>query len=380
MTAILTSVTGFLFPFERFLPSHWFGVISLIAFAVAILARYRFEYAGAWRWLYVLTVLLGTYLLAFVTVVQAFQKIPALHALAPTQSELPFAVAQLVTLVVFLGLGFMAIRKFHAGPARFRLIAVASGRRPDHVGHSVHQDVVARRCHSSDAGADRGAAAIAAGAIFLGGRGGVRAARPAASGGVRGDPGRDAALAAGIVLAGRHWRDMARFTSALRASRYDEIIDTQGLFRTALLARVARGRRHGYDSDERARTLRAAALYDVRHRVPRDLHAIARNRLLTGLALGYAARGRRSISGWTARGSLRGSDGYGILLHATARAEKEWPEDRWIALGEGAGFADELAGAALGQRGRANAQRPDRGGARQRPCAGAPIARPRRAR
>lgn len=119
VTAILTSATGFLFPFERFLPSHWFGVISLIAFAVAIPARYRFEYAGAWRWLYVLTVLLGTYLLAFVTVVQAFQKIPALHALAPTQSELPFAVAQLVTLVVFLGLGFMAIRKFHAGPARF---------------------------------------------------------------------------------------------------------------------------------------------------------------------------------------------------------------------------------------------------------------------
>lgn len=119
VTAILTSVTGFFFPFERFLPSHWFGVISLIALAVAILARYTFVYSGAWRWLYVLTVMIGTYLLAFVTIVQAFQKIPALHALAPTQSELPFAVAQLVLLAVFLGLGFVAIRNFNLGQARF---------------------------------------------------------------------------------------------------------------------------------------------------------------------------------------------------------------------------------------------------------------------
>lgn len=119
VTAILTSVTGFFFPFERFLPSHWFGVISLIALAVAILARYTFVYSGAWRWLYVLTVMIGTYLLAFVTIVQAFQKIPVLHALAPTQSELPFAVAQLVLLAVFLGLGFVAIRNFNLGQARF---------------------------------------------------------------------------------------------------------------------------------------------------------------------------------------------------------------------------------------------------------------------
>jgi hypothetical protein len=119
VTAVLTSVTGFFFPFERFLPSHWFGVISLVAFTVGILARYKFHFAGAWRWLYVLTMLIGTYLLAFVAIVQAFQKIPALHALAPTQSELPFAVAQLVTLVVFLGLGFVAVRKFNLGAARF---------------------------------------------------------------------------------------------------------------------------------------------------------------------------------------------------------------------------------------------------------------------
>jgi magnesium-transporting ATPase (P-type) len=119
VTAILTDITGFLFPFDRFLPSHWFGVISLIALAVAFLARYRFEFARAWRWLYVLTMVLGTYLLAFVTVVQAFQKIPALHVLAPTQSELPFAVAQIVVLAIFVWLGFVAIRKFHSGPTRF---------------------------------------------------------------------------------------------------------------------------------------------------------------------------------------------------------------------------------------------------------------------
>ncbi len=117
VTAVATSVTGFFFPFERFLPSHWFGVISLVAFGVGILARYLFHFAGAWRWLYVLTMLVGTYLLAFVTVVQAFQKIPAIHALAPTQSEAPFAVAQLLVLVLFAGLGFVAMRKFRAGAA-----------------------------------------------------------------------------------------------------------------------------------------------------------------------------------------------------------------------------------------------------------------------
>ncbi|MGE3871305.1 MAG: lipopolysaccharide heptosyltransferase I [Pseudorhodoplanes sp.] len=132
-----------------------------------------------------------------------------------------------------------------------------------------------------------------------------------------------------------NWRDMARFTSALRTSRYDEIIDTQGLFRSALLARVARGRRHGYDSGS-VRERAAAALYDVRHRVPRDLHAIERNRRLTALALGYQPEGGVDFGLNRAR-LAPAADGYGILLHATARAEKEWPEDRWMALGEALG-------------------------------------------
>jgi heptosyltransferase-1 len=132
-----------------------------------------------------------------------------------------------------------------------------------------------------------------------------------------------------------NWRDMACFTSALRARRYDEIIDTQGLFRSALLARVGRGRRHGYDSDS-VRERAATGLYDVRHHVPRDLHAIERNRRLTGLALGYHPEGGVDFGLDRAR-LAPAPDRYGILLHATARAEKEWPEDRWMALGKALG-------------------------------------------
>lgn len=132
-----------------------------------------------------------------------------------------------------------------------------------------------------------------------------------------------------------NWRDMAHFASVLRAHRYHRIVDTQGLFRSALLARVARGPRHGYDSGS-VRERAAAALYDVGHRVPRDLHAIERNRRLTGLALGYRPEG--GVDFGLERSRLAAAtDGYGVLLHATARAEKEWPEDRWIALGKAVG-------------------------------------------
>jgi heptosyltransferase-1 len=123
---------------------------------------------------------------------------------------------------------------------------------------------------------------------------------------------------------------VASFRRDLRARRYDAVIDTQGLVRSALIARLARGRRHGYDADS-IRERAAAWLYDVRHRVARDLHAIARNRLLTGRALGYAPDG--GIDFGLARDRLAApGDTYGILLHATARPEKEWPEASWIAL------------------------------------------------
>ncbi|HYR95180.1 MAG TPA: hypothetical protein VEM57_00535, partial [Candidatus Binatus sp.] len=82
-----------------------------------ILARYGGHLAGAWRWIYVVSASLVLYLNVFVAVVQAFLKLPALRALAPTQTEPPFLVAQLAVLVLFIGLAIIAVRTFHTGPA-----------------------------------------------------------------------------------------------------------------------------------------------------------------------------------------------------------------------------------------------------------------------
>jgi hypothetical protein len=112
-TTVLTSVTGFLFPFDHLMPSHIVGIISLVALAIALLALYGFHLRGAWRWLYVVGALLAFYLNAFVGVVQAFEKLAFLHPLAPTQSEPPFLAAQIGLLVLFLVLGFLAARRFH---------------------------------------------------------------------------------------------------------------------------------------------------------------------------------------------------------------------------------------------------------------------------
>lgn len=132
------------------------------------------------------------------------------------------------------------------------------------------------------------------------------------------------------MLAPSTWREVTGFRRRLHERRYDAVIDTQGLFRSALIARLAPGKRHGYDADS-IRERAASWWYDVRHAVPRDLHAIARNRLLTGRALGYAPAG--AIDFGLARGGLAaGGCSYGILFHATARPEKEWPEASWIAL------------------------------------------------
>jgi hypothetical protein len=110
---VLTSLTGFGFPFERLLPSHVVGALSLAVLLVAILALYQFKLAGAWRWIYVVTALTAQWLNVFVLIVQAFGKIPALNALAPTQSEMPFLAMQLVTLLFFITIGIEAARKFH---------------------------------------------------------------------------------------------------------------------------------------------------------------------------------------------------------------------------------------------------------------------------
>lgn len=112
-TTILTSVTGFGFPVTGLMPSHIFGVISLVVLAIALYALYGKRLSGAWRWVYAVTAMIALYLNSFVGVVQAFQKLPPLQPLAPTQSEPPFQIAQLVLLLVFIILGFLAVRKFH---------------------------------------------------------------------------------------------------------------------------------------------------------------------------------------------------------------------------------------------------------------------------
>src|SRR5713101_4329804 len=111
-TTVLTSVTGFFFPSDRLLPSHIVGIISLVALAAAILALYVYRLAGPWRWIYVTGAVVALYLNLFVGVVQAFQKLPFLQRLAPTQSEPPFLAAQLIVLAVLIVFGFVAVRKF----------------------------------------------------------------------------------------------------------------------------------------------------------------------------------------------------------------------------------------------------------------------------
>jgi heptosyltransferase-1 len=136
------------------------------------------------------------------------------------------------------------------------------------------------------------------------------------------------------------WRELRDFAVGLRSRAYDEIIDSQGLLRTAMMAKLARGRRHGYDTQS-AREPPASLFYDVRHRVDRSLHAIERNRSLTALALGYALDDTLDFG--LDRVALAGPTRapYGILLHATARSAKQWPEAAWIEAGKmlsGRGF------------------------------------------
>ena len=112
-TTILTSVTGFpLAPFG-FDPARAVGVISLVLLALAVVALYVFRLAGAWRWVYVGSAIAALYLNVFVGVAQAFQKLPFLQPLAPTQSEPPFLVTQVAVLVIFVALGILAAIRFH---------------------------------------------------------------------------------------------------------------------------------------------------------------------------------------------------------------------------------------------------------------------------
>src|SRR6266550_9288755 len=111
---ILTSATGFLFPFEKLLPSHMIGILSLVLLAIACIALYGMKLSGAWRWIYVVTAMTSLYLNVFVLIIQSFLKVPALHALAPSvpPSEPPFAVVQGIVLVFFAIVIIGAIRRY----------------------------------------------------------------------------------------------------------------------------------------------------------------------------------------------------------------------------------------------------------------------------
>jgi hypothetical protein len=117
-STVLTSVTGFGFPFDHLLPSHIIGILSLVVLAIAIVARYALHLAGPWRSIYVVCPSLALYFNVFVLVAQSFAKVPALKALAPTQKEPPFLVAQLVVLALFIVLTIFATKKFRAELAR----------------------------------------------------------------------------------------------------------------------------------------------------------------------------------------------------------------------------------------------------------------------
>jgi heptosyltransferase-1 len=131
------------------------------------------------------------------------------------------------------------------------------------------------------------------------------------------------------LAAGATWREIARFRTRLRERAFKKVIDTQGLIRSAIMARLARGERHGYDGRSIREPL-ASRFYDVRHTVNRDLHAVTRNRMLTGLALGY--RPPDEVDYGLIRPSQTDGQRYAVLLHGTSRSTKEWRAEtgRWL--------------------------------------------------
>jgi hypothetical protein len=118
ITAVATTVTGFFFPFHGFTPAIGLGIISLPFLVLTIVARYPKHFAGAWRWIYAIGAVICLYFNLFVLVVQAFEKIPVLKAIAPTQTEPPFKLTQLFVLVLCVVLAVVAAIKFRPEPAR----------------------------------------------------------------------------------------------------------------------------------------------------------------------------------------------------------------------------------------------------------------------
>ncbi len=109
--AAATSITGYFFPFGGVTPAQIVGAIALVILAGVLLAARR-QRLGSWRWIYAAGMVASTYLLCFVLVVQSFKHVPILTPLAPTGSEPPFKMVQLIVLLVFVALGVQSVRKF----------------------------------------------------------------------------------------------------------------------------------------------------------------------------------------------------------------------------------------------------------------------------
>jgi len=110
LTTSLTSLTGFLFPFTAATPAIKLGIISLVVLAIAIVTRYVLHLA--WRKTYVIAACAALYFNIFVLVAQSFEKLPFLKAIAPTQKEPPFAIAQITVLLLFVVLTTFAVKRF----------------------------------------------------------------------------------------------------------------------------------------------------------------------------------------------------------------------------------------------------------------------------
>lgn len=145
------------------------------------------------------------------------------------------------------------------------------------------------------------------------------------------------------------WSEIGAWRRRVRAERYDAVVDTQSLLKSALLCTLAHGKRHGLDRAS-AREWLAPAFYDVRHSVPRNLHAVERNRLLAASALGYSPGD--SID-YGLNVPLSRKSGYVVLLTMTSRADKLWPEERWVELGRSLGAPAVLPWGSEAERHRA---------------------------
>lgn len=161
----------------------------------------------------------------------------------------------------------------------------------------------------------------------------------------------------GSLARGTTWRQMAAFRRALAARRYDHVIDTQGLLKSALVARCARGRRCGYGA-EAAREPLAARFYDATFGIPRNLHAVERNRWLVAAAIGYDPDGPLDygIAAPPLAAAWLPARRYAVLLTATSRDDKLWPDEHWLALAAalaGAGFVAVLPAGSPAERDRA---------------------------